>query len=392
MRIGVDITCWANGRGYGRFTRELVPALFAGAPDDHFICFADTRAAERFTTDAPNVEVTVVAQRESPTQAASAAGYRSPRDMLRLTQAVWRARPDIFFSPSVYSYFPVPPGQRTVVTVHDTIAERFPELTLPTTRARVFWNLKVRIALWQSALVLTVSDYAAEEIATVLGVARSRIRVSGEAPAACYGPSGPEAVARVVGQLGLPEGAEWFVYVGGFNPHKHVDTLVRAHAELADRVGHQQAPHLLLVGGLGSDVFHNSVADIKGAVATAGTEALVHWTGFVPDEQLRDIHSGALALVLPSASEGFGLPAVEAAACGTAVIATTASPLPQLLEGGGVFVPPGDQHALVQAMHLMLTDEPQRALMGSTARTRALAMNWSTAAEATLAALREVAR
>jgi colanic acid biosynthesis glycosyl transferase WcaI len=74
------------------------------------------------------------------------------------------------------------------------------------------------------------------------------------------------------------------------------------------------------------------------------------------------------------------------------VIATTASPLPQLLEGGGVFVPPGDQHALVQAMHLLLTDEPQRALMGSTARTRALAMNWSTAAQATLAALREAAQ
>ncbi len=392
MRIGVDITCWANARGYGRFTRELVPALFAEAPQDHFICFADARAAERFDSDAPNVEVTVVAQGKSPTQAASADGYRSPRDMLRLTKAVWRARPDIFFSPSVYSYFPLPPGQRAVVTVHDAIAERFPELTLPTARARVFWALKVRTALWQSDLVLTVSDYAAEEIAGVLGVPRSRIRVSGEAPAACYAPSASEAVARIVEQLGLPAGAEWFVYVGGFNPHKHVDTLVRAHAELARRVGSRQAPHLLLVGGIDSDVFHQSVADIKEVVASAGTESLVHWTGYLPDEELRDVHSGALALVLPSMSEGFGLPAVEAAACGTAVIATTASPLPQLLEGGGIFVAPGDQHALVEAMHRLLTDPIRRALMGSTARTKAEAMDWLAAARATLAALREVAR
>jgi glycosyltransferase involved in cell wall biosynthesis len=392
MLIGVDITCWANGRGYGRFTRELVPAMFAQAPEDQFVCFADARAAERFESGAANVEVRVVEQGASPTQAAAADGYRSPRDMLRLSKAVWRARPDIFFSPSVYTYFPLPPGQRAVVTVHDAIAERFPELTLPTPRARLFWNLKVRIALWQSALVLTVSDYAAEEIATVLGVPRSRIRVSGEAPSACYEPSTAEAVTRIKEQLGLPAGAEWFVYVGGFNPHKNVDILVRAHAELALRVGLDQAPYLVLVGSLDSDVFHQSVAGIKEVVASAGTESLVIWTGFLPDEDLRDVHTGALGLVLPSASEGFGLPAVEAAACGTAVIATTASPLPQLLEGGGIFVAPGDQHALAEAMHSLLTDAPGRALMGRTARASAQAMDWSAAARATLTALREVAQ
>lgn len=391
MRIGVDITCWANGRGYGRFTRELVPALFAEAPDDRFICFADARAAEQFDGHAPNVELTVVAQGDSPTQAASADGYRSPRDMLRLTQAVWRARPDIFFSPSVYTYFPLPPGQRAVVTVHDAIAERFPELTLPTARARLFWKLKVKVALWQSALVLTVSDYAADEIAEVLGVRRSRIRVSGEAPAECYAPSPPDAVSRTAAKLGLPPGAEWFVYVGGFNPHKHVNTLVRAHADIVGRVGIEHAPHLLLVGGISNDVFHQSVADINEVVAGAGTEALVHWTGFLPDEELRDVHTGAIALALPSASEGFGLPAVEAAACGTPVIATTASPLPQLLQGGGVFIAPGDQASLADAMYQLMADQPLRTRMGDTARSKATAMNWSSAARATMATLREVA-
>ena len=96
------------------------------------------------------------------------------------------------------------------------------------------------------------------------------------------------------------------------------------------------------------------------------------WTGFVADEDLRHLHAGALALVLPSACEGFGLPAVEAAACGAPVIATTESPLPELLEGGGVFVAPGDEAALTAAMRLMLADEPARAGMAARALERAV--------------------
>ncbi len=67
MRIGVDVTCWANERGYGRFTRELVPAMAEIAADDTFLCFADRRAAERFGLSAPNVELIEVPLKVSPT-------------------------------------------------------------------------------------------------------------------------------------------------------------------------------------------------------------------------------------------------------------------------------------------------------------------------------------
>ena len=98
-------------------------------------------------------------------------GSRGPADVLRFSRAVTGQKLDVFFSPSVYTYFPLPPGLRSVVTIHDAIAERFPELTLPSWRARLFWRAKVSLALFQSRLVLTVSDYAARELTEVLGEA-----------------------------------------------------------------------------------------------------------------------------------------------------------------------------------------------------------------------------
>src|SRR5688572_155690 len=391
LRIGVDATCLANGRGYGRFTREILRRMPLLAPDDEFVCFVDALAAERLERVAGNVRPVLVDQGEAPTQAAAAGSSRSVVDMLKLTRAVANERLDVFFSPSVYTYFPLPPGLRSVVTLHDAIAERFPHLTLPSFKARMFWRSKVRLATWQAQLILTVSDFSARELHAVLGIPKSRIRVTNEAPADAYRPSHAADISAAAQRLDLPAGARWFIYVGGFNPHKRVDVLVRAHAAVAAQ-DDPDAPHLILIGSAHGDGFFNNVEAIKAEIAAAGTTHLVHWAGYVPDEELRHLHSGALALSLVSECEGFGLPAVEAAACETAVIATTQSPLPELLRGGGVFIDAGDEHALIAALQQMVTDPAGRNAMAAVARERASRLTWESSARAVLSALREAAR
>jgi glycosyltransferase involved in cell wall biosynthesis len=389
--VGIDATSWANARGYGRFTREVLRALAPIAPQHELVCLLDARARREFDLSGPNVTPVVVDLGESPTVAASADGARSLSDLLRMTRATAKARVDVFFQPTVYTYYPLPPGLPAVVTIHDAVAERFPELTMPSRRARLFWRAKVALARAQARLILTVSPYAARDIADVLGVRPDRIRVAIEAPSPRYIAGADRLeIEAVAARFALPPAARWFLYVGGLNPHKHVGAIVAAHARVV-RERPVAPPWLVLAGPSDADVFHAEDGALRAAIAKHGTGHLVRWTGFVSDDDLRGLYAGALALLMVSAAEGFGLPAVEAAACGTPVIATTASPLPELLEGGGVFVAPGDVEAIAAAMRQMLDDEAGRRAMGEVARQRAGALSWDRCARQTLAAIEEAA-
>src|SRR5205085_11908887 len=114
--------------------------------------------------------------------------------------------------------------------------------------------------------------------------------------------------------------------------------------------------------------------------------------GFVADEMLRHLYAGAVAVVLPSLEEGFGLPAIEGAACGTPCIATTQSPLPELLEGAGLFVDPTDIGTLAHALRTLHDSTALRASLGRVALERAGRLSWRSAAEAACAALGATAR
>jgi glycosyltransferase involved in cell wall biosynthesis len=253
----------------------------------------------------------------------------------------------------------------------------------------MLWKLKVSLAMRQAHGIITVSEWSRRSLASWFEVPESRIFVTPEAPSPVFGRVADPGPRRAwMEQHDIPADAPYLVYVGGFNPHKNLRRLLQAFSDVA---GEHADLHLLLVGDHAGDTFHSEVQDLRSRIGEAGLDARVHFTGFVPDQDLRQLYAGALALVIPSLEEGFGLPAVEAAACGAPCLATRNSPLPEVLEGGGLFVDPESQEEITAALLRLVTEPLLRERLAHAARDRADALSWRVTAESTKHALESIA-
>lgn len=389
LRIGIDGTCLGSGRGYGRFLRELLPPLIAEGAHDYLL-FVDalTASTAPLPDEIADMPVCQLRTRESQAAAASARGNRSVGDLLRMGRGVAAEALDVFYFPSVYSYFPIPSRVRVAVAIHDTIPERHGAMVFPNWRTRWLWNLKSRLARWQATTIVTVSEYARERISEEMGIPVERIFVTPEGPSPAFSvPADRAPLERWLAKHDLPPDAPYLLYVGGFNPHKNLIGLVRALARTSPPEGFR----LILVGDYQGDVFHGNVEAIREEITLAGLADRVLWAGFVPDDDLRDLYAGAQALVLPSLEEGFGLPAVEAAACGTPCLATVESPLPDVLRGGGLFFDPTLDGALEACLKTLWADPERRKELGRIALERANALSWDVTARETRRALEATA-
>ncbi len=387
MRIGIDAACWDHKRGYGRFARALLRTAVALDRKNSYVFFQDS--AEQGFEFPEGVEVVSVTTRAPAIRAASAAGRRSARDLWAMNRAVARHKFDIFFFPSVYTFFPVSGRARKIVTVHDAIPELFPDLVFPSWASKFYWAAKRRLAQWQADVILTVSEYSRRCLVQKLGIPAARIRVVGESFDSSFHPLTAPAGNGFLRRFGIGPGDPYLLYVGGFSPHKNLFLLVDVFRELlADpRFGELR---LVLAGDYAEDSFFSCYRELRQAVAREGLEERVVFTGFVPDETLVELLGLARCLVLPSFSEGFGLPAVEAAACGTPVVATTASPLPELLGEGGLYVAPADRRGLFEALACVLTDVELRKRMRDAALRAASSLTWENSARQLLAVFEEV--
>lgn len=376
VRVVIDGGTWANRRGYGRFTRELVHAL--ALRGRHRYTLVVDHSVDPSTLPA-NVQVQTARPDTSPSVAASADGWRSPADMWRVSRALASTPGDVIFFPSVYTFVPVATRRPVVTGVHDTIAERYPELIFPTARARLFWTLKVQAAIRQSARIVAVSGYAGRCVREQFGLPGSRVRTLLEAPAEVFQPVSDHAeIEAAYRRLRLDPAAPTLLYVGGLGPHKNLERVLLAFERIV-HAGAVPDPTFVLVGHYATDVFHAEDAPLRRIAERLPAGRLV-FAGGVPDDQLVLLLNGARALVLASLDEGFGLPAIEAAACGTPVVATRNSAVPEVLGDAALYVDPLDETSIHAALVRALTDPHLRGQMGPTASARARALTWASTA------------
>jgi glycosyltransferase involved in cell wall biosynthesis len=285
---------------------------------------------------------------------------------------------DVLLFPTVYSYVPVFSRARKILMIHDVIAETYPRLTTPGRAARWNWNLKVWLGRIQSDALVTVSNYSRRRIVEHFGVPADRVFVVGEAADPVFRRLDRPSLPAALRDSGIRPGPHTVVYVGGFGPHKNVDLLIDAFAACSSQP-HLADAQLILVGERRKEVFHSAIDSIEALVRSYRIEDKTIFTGYLPDEDLAALLNLAGVLVLPSLMEGFGLPAVEAAACGCPVIATRESPLPELLGDGGIFITPRAAD-LRHALESLLSCDALRQRMGEAARQAAARLRWEDAA------------
>jgi glycosyltransferase involved in cell wall biosynthesis len=385
MRIGIDVSCWANPRGYGRFTRHMLTALLEQDTVNEYVFFMDSFMAG--SSDFPdNIEQRVVELSASPTQAASADGRRSVGDMLKMGRAVAREPLDVFFYPSVYTYFPVFSRVKKIVAIHDVIAEKYPQLIFRNRKSRLFWDLKTRLAIWQSDLVLTVSEFSKQGIVEHFGLDPQRVAVVSEGSADAFHPvDDARQLADVVSLHGMAADTRFILYVGGIAPHKNLAALVTAFDRLlAD--GRHDDVRLVLVGDYENDVFLIDDA-IRERMDDPDFRKRVKFTGYIPDDDLNALYNAATVFVLPSFCEGFGLPALEAMSCGTVVIGSDTTSIPEVVGEAGLFFDPNNAAVLAEHLAAVLDDKVLREKLQRRSLQRAATFSWQRSAQDTLRVL-----
>lgn len=389
MRIGIDATTWWNQRGFGRFTRQLIGAMLELQREHEFVLFIDRPPAESMKRD--NVTIVTVLTSRTVTEAAVADSSRGIVDLLAFRGAARAQKLDAFYFPAVYSWFPIGRGIASIVTFHDAIAEHFPDLVMPRWQNRLLWDAKVYLAKSSASAITTVSEAAKRELVRYLKLPERDIHVIYEAADPVFRPVRDESHLRSIrGRLALPAGRPLFLYVGGLAPHKNLIGLTKAYAA-AKKGGKLGDVDLVLAGDPNGDGFHSNAAELVEMVEhDPALKGHVHFPGFVADEDLPGLYSNAIAVLMPAFSEGFGLPAAEAVACGTPVLATEGGSISEFVGDAGLYFDPYSVEDMARVLTEFAGNDTLQARLRANCEKQAAALSWERAADQTLDVIESV--
>ncbi len=294
-----------------------------------------------------------------------------PLERLALSaELAWRGL-DVLHSPDFIA--PMRGARRHVITVHDLSFIHYPETM--TAASRRYYNGQIQASVARADHILANSHATKQDYVEILGVPRQKITVHHLGVEADFCPL-PRAVTNpVIAALDLPDA--YLLFVGTIEPRKNLLGLARAYRDLQTEL--PDLPKLVIAGNPGWH-FGQLMQDIN-EVGIQDSLILRHG---IADSQLPALYNHALLLVLPSHYEGFGLPALEAMACGAVPIVSKVAALPEIVGEVGILVNPNDTNSIAQAIRRGLGDSAWRAAQSAAGIERAKGFCWGSAAQTVL--------
>jgi glycosyltransferase involved in cell wall biosynthesis len=364
MRIAFDATAIpANRTGAGNYIFNLVQALARIDPHNEYMIFAKPSHISEFGIDQPNFHFTEVDLSSRP--------LRLAWEQVGLPLRTRQLRVDVLHSP--HYTMPLPKTCRSVVTFCDMTFHLLPEMHSPA--KRLFFGRMMRWSAGHADKLIAISESTRRDVIRLLNVAPQRIVSIPLAASPDYRSLPADCVAEVCARYDLRPG-QYIAYVGVLEPRKNVPLLIEAYAALAAEF---PAVPLVIAGKKGwmyDEIFQR--------LAALGLEQRVRFLGYVPDGDLTALYNGARVFVYPSRYEGFGLPVLEAMQCGTPVITTNVSSMPEVAEAAALLVEPDDVAGLATALRRVLTDDTLARDLAQRGHRRAAAFSWQRCAQETL--------
>ena len=370
-RVLVDATAVPADRGgVGRYVDGLIPALARAGADLAVVC--QRADAERYQRMAPDVEVVA---------GPAAIAHRPARlawEQTGLPLVAQQVRAEVVHSP--HYTMPLRVGRPVVVTIHD--ATFFTQPDQHTAVKGTFFRSATRTALRRATRVIVPSKATRDELVRVLDADPTKLDVAyhGVDPEIFHVPTDADK-ARVAARLGLR--GPYVAFLGILEPRKNVPNLIRGWVKAVH--WRDEPPALVLAGGSGWD------EDVDAAIAEVPAHLRVIRPGYLRFADLPGYLGGATVVAFPSHGEGFGLPVLEAMACGAPVLTTHRLSLPEVGGDAVAYTEPGADE-IATGLTALLDDAARRRQLAEAAITRAREFTWATSAEAHMASYARAAQ
>jgi len=303
-------------------------------------------------------------------------------EQVGLLQGAGREGIDLLHCP--YFAAPLVRLHPTVVTIHDVIPLVLPEYRRRET-SRIYSQL-VSFTSKRADAIIAVSEHSRRDIVRVLGIPADKISVIGNAVHPGYYPITDSWLLAAVRER-YNVARKYILYFGGFDSRKNVQRIIRSYAALPAPL---RAEYQLVIAGRLHLLGHPLYPDPRPLVRELDLGDRIIFTGQIREQDKAPLYSGATLFVFPSLYEGFGMPVLEAMACGAPVITSRLSALPEVVGDAGALVDPYSEPAITETMGELLADPKRRSELGARARARSRNFSWRQVAEQTVRVYEQV--